>query len=124
MKLKELVKELKANVLTPDTYDPEYEVNYAFSSDLMSDALMLLRTAPGDFFEEGLLITGLATNQSIRTAEMLDFRVVIMVRNKMPNQSVLEGAIDSDITVITSPCSMFSASGILWEKGVRGVTDL
>ena len=124
MKLKELVKILNANILTPDIYDPEFDVNYAFSSDLMSDDLMLLRTAPNDFFEEGMLITGLATNQSIRTAEMLDFRVVIMVRDKKPTQQVLDGAIDSDIMVITSPCSMFSASGKLWENGIRGVTDL
>lgn len=124
MKLKDIVEVLNAKVLTPEIYDPDYEVNFAFASDLMSDALMLLRTAPTDFFEEGLLITGLATNQSIRTAEMLDFEVVIMVRNKMPNQSVLDGAIDSNIVVLTSSCSMFSTSGILWKNGVRGITDL
>ena len=124
MKLKELVELLNAEILTPDIYDPDFEINYAFSSDLMSDALMLLRTASNSFFEEGMLITGLATNQSIRTAEMLDFRLVLMVRDKKPTQVVLDGAVESDIMVLTSPCSMFSASGKLWENGIRGVTDL
>ena len=124
MKLKDVVELLDCTIFTPENYKEDYDLNYGFGSDLMSDALMLLRTAPEEFFEEGMLLTGLVTNQSIRTAEMLDFQVVMFVRNKKPSQAVIDGAIESGIMLLNTPYSMFSTAGKLWEKGVRGVSDL
>ena len=123
MKLQEVVELLNCKIYTPDDFNPDYELNFAFGSDLMSDALMLLRTAPEEFFAEGMLLTGLVTNQSIRTAEMLDFEVVMLVRDKKPNQTVIDSAIDSGIMLLSTPFSMFSACGKLWEKGVKGVSE-
>lgn len=124
MKLKKLVKLLEADVLTPDIYDENIEINYAFGSDMMSDTLMLLKVAPDEFFEEGILITGLVTRQSIRTAEMLDFKVVIIIRGKTPNKNVFETARESNIIVLGTKCAMFSASGKLYANGVAGISDL
>lgn len=123
MLLKEVVELLNCKIYTPENYNENYELNFAFGSDLMSDALMLLRTAPENFFEEGMLLTGLVTNQSIRTAEMLDFQVVMLVRDKKPNQNVIDSAMESGIALLSTPFSMFSAAGKLWEKGVRGVSE-
>jgi len=124
MKLKDAVKLLDADVLTPDIYDENFEVNFAFGSDMMSDALMLLRTAPDKFCEHGILLTGLVTRQSIRTAEMLDFQVVLIVRGKTPNENVYQAAKDSGIVLLATKCSMFSASGKLYAQGVVGITDI
>lgn len=124
MKLKEIVTLLNAEVFTPKIFDENLEMNFAFGSDLMSDALMLLRTAPDDFFEQGMLLTGLVTKQSIRTAEMLDFKVVIIVRDKHPNENVFDAAMDSNIIVIGTSYSMFSACGRLFQNGVRGVSEI
>lgn len=124
MKLEELVTLLKAEVFTPENYAPEMEVSFAFGSDMMSDALMLLRTAPDEFFERGILLTGLVTRQSVRTAEMLDFKVVLLVRGKKPNENVYDAAKEANIVLLGTNEAMFSASGKLYEKGIRGVSDL
>lgn len=124
MKLQEVVELLNCKIYTPNEFDGDHELNFAFGSDLMSDALMLLRTAPEEFFSEGMLLTGLVTNQSIRTAEMLDFQVVMLVRDKKPNQTVIDSAIESGIMLLSTPFSMFSACGKLWENGVKGVSEL
>ena len=124
MRIKDIVELLDAEVFTKEIYDENIELNYAFGSDLMSDALMLLRTAPDDFFEQGMLLTGLVTKQSVRTAEMLDFKLIVIVRGKKPNENVYEAAIDSNIIVVTTPYSMFSASGRLYQNGIKGVSEL
>src|SRR5574344_903274 len=124
MKLSELVKLLDADVFTKDIYDGDREVDYAFGSDLMSDALMVLRTAPDFFFEKGILLTGLVTRQSVRTAEMLDFPVILLVRGKQPNENVYDAAKDSNIIMLGTKFSMFSASGKLYSSGVRGISEV
>lgn len=124
MKLEEIVKLLKADIYTPDNYDGNMEINYAFASDLMSDALVLLKTAPVEFFDQGMLITGLVTKQSIRTAQMLDYKVVIIVRGKKPVDNVFELANEEDITVIGTDLSMFSAAGLLYQSGIKGSSEL
>lgn len=124
MKLDELVKLLDAKVFTPTLYNGNKEVEYAFGSDLMSDALMVLRTAPDVFFEKGMLLTGLVTTQSIRTAEMLEFGVVVLVRGKIPNANVLKAALELNIVVIGTKYSMFSASGRLYQKSIKGISEV
>lgn len=124
MKLKELVEVLEAEVFTEDIYDGEKEIEYGFGSDMMSDALMLLRTAPEEFFVKGMLLTGLVTRQSIRTAEMLDFGLVVLVRGKQPNDNVYEAAKDANIIMVGTKFSMFSASGRLYAKGVKGISEI
>ena len=124
MKLDEIVKILKAEVFTKETYNGDLEFKYCFASDLMSDALVLLKTAPIDFFDYGMLMTGLITKQSIRTAEMLDYRLIIIVRGKKPIDNVFEAALDEGIIVIGTEYSMFSASGRLFESGIKGISEV
>ncbi len=124
MKLDEIVKLLNADIYTPDNYNGNMEIKYAFASDLMSDALVLLKTAPVEFFDEGMLMTGLVTKQSIRTAQMLDYKLVIIVRGKKPVENVFELASEEDITVIGTDLSMFSAAGRLYQSGIKGSSDL
>ncbi|MCK7487882.1 MAG: hypothetical protein MZU97_22135 [Bacillus subtilis] len=77
---------------------PNVTSNYAFCADLMSDALMIMSTVKDTgMLEKGVLITGLATNQSIRTAEMLDVEIVLLVRGKVPADQVVELASESNV---------------------------
>ena len=92
--------------------DDSYEVEKAFASDLMSDVLRFS-------LDETVLITGLCNNQTIRTSEMADLRVVLLGRDKQPDEDMLALAEDSDITLIKSPYSIFKLSGILYAAGIK-----
>lgn len=124
MKISQLVEILDAQVFTANTYNPEREVNYAFSCDLMSDALMLLRNVPMKFCEEGLLATGLVTIQGVRTAEMLDINVLLLVRGKIPSQQVIKAAEELQIIMIGTEYTMFSANGKMYQSGIKGISEI
>lgn len=90
------------------------ELQYAFASDLMSDVLTVT--------EDGiLLITGLATVQTIRTATMADIDTVLLVRGKRAPAGMVALAEENDMVVIESPFSMFRASGELFTKGLAAI---
>ena len=95
------------------------EINYAFVCDLMSDALMLLKKMPSHIGAHGALVTGLVTNQALRTAEILDLETIIFVRGKTPTQSVIDLADEIGITLIGSGLTMYRASGLLFQEGVK-----
>lgn len=124
MKIKELVELLEAEIFTTNNYDPDKEVVFAFGCDLMSDALMLLRNVPINYCEDGILVTGLVTVQGVRTAEMLDLGVILLVRGKHPNEQVINAAEDSNVVMIGTKYTMFSASGKMYTAGIKGVSEL
>jgi len=95
------------------------EINYAFVCDLMSDALMLLKSMPSHIGAHGALVTGLVTNQALRTAEILDLETIIFVRGKTPTQSVIDLADEIGITLIGTNLTMYRASGLLFMEGVK-----
>lgn len=123
MKLKEIVNLLDGRVFTKNIYAEDKEVSYAFSCDLMSDALMLLRNVGLDFCNLGVLITGLVTMQGVRTAEMLDIPVIILVRGKQPNELVIKEAEAANIIILGTTDTMFSSNGKLYSKGIKGITE-
>ena len=92
----------------------EEDVSTVFASDMMSDVL-----AYGQ--GQSLLLTGLLNQQVIRTAEMLDMRCIIFVRGKTPAEEVLTLAREKGIAVISAQRGMFTASGLLYGAGLRGV---
>lgn len=90
------------------------DVEYGFASDLMSDVLTLET-------DNLLLITGLANNQAVRTAEMSDIPCIIFVRNKKVTQEMIELATECNITLIEYPFSMFRAVSELFKAGIKPV---
>lgn len=90
----------------------ELNFTHAFSSDLMSDVLRWHE-------EKMILVTGLATVQTIRTAEMSAIRCIVFARGKNVTDEMLELAQESDISIIISPKSMFEISGILYSEGIQ-----
>jgi predicted transcriptional regulator len=88
------------------------EVEYAFSSDLMSDVLKVEK-------ENVLLITGLANLQAIRTSEMSDINCIVFARNKKINSDIIKLAKENGIILIESPFSVFRISGELYKAGIK-----
>lgn len=111
MKIKEIA-ELVDGEIVGAPCDESYEVEKAFSSDLMSDVLRFS-------MDETVLITGLCNNQTLRTAEMADLRVVILGRAKEPDEEMLKLAKEAVITIIKSQYSIFKISGILYGAGIQ-----
>lgn len=121
MKLNALMDLMDAKSYTPSLMKDK-EINFAFCSDLMSDALVIMNSVKDpSILEHTILITGLATQQSIRTAEMLDVDVVLLVRGKIPSEKVILLAHEAQVMLLSTETTMFNASGILFEKGIRGV---
>ena len=86
-----------------------------FSSDLMSDALALLKNET----EEVLFITGLANVQSLRTAEVLDIDTILFVRGKPLDMTIVDMAKNLHINLFQTDETMFEACGKLYEAGMR-----
>ena len=113
MKIKEIASLLGGHIVGAPA-DDNYEVEKAFASDLMSDVLRF----PMD---ETVLITGLCNNQTLRTAEMADLRVVILGRAKEPDEDMLALAKEAYISIIKSEFSIFKISGILYGAGIKPI---
>jgi len=111
MKLDEIVS-LSEGEICGCTANGDFEMTKAFASDLMSDVLRFP-------MENTLLITGLCNTQTIRTAEMADLKVVLIGRDKQPDDEMIELAEDSDITIVKSKYSIFKLSAILYNAGLK-----
>ncbi len=113
MRLKDVAEMLNGRfVCGKDQLDKEVE--FAFASDLMSDVLTVQK-------DNMILLTGLANIQALRTAEMSDISCIVLVRNKKANEDMLKLGKESGIVIIECPCSMFKASGLLFNKGLKPV---
>ena len=113
MKIREVVALLDAKVFG-NKQMLENEVEFAFSSDLMSDVLTVKT-------QNVLLLTGLANIQSLRTAEMSDVINVIYVRGKRITDDMKELAEENGILLMECNYSMFKASGILYKAGIKPI---
>ena len=73
-----------------------------------------------------VLLTGLVNPQSIRTADLLDIRVVVFVRGKTPSEDMVAMARDNGMVLLSTKYSMFLACGRLYEAGLRagGVREI
>ena len=114
MTIQDIKNILHAEILWADEEMLSHEVHTACGSDMMSDVL-----AYGQ--GQSLLLTGLLNQQVIRTAEMLDMHCIIFVRGKPPAEEVLTLAREKGIAVISTQRGMFTASGLLYGAGLRGV---
>ena len=92
----------------------ETRVYTACCSDLMSDVLAFVN-------EKTVLITGLTNPHVLRTADMLDLKCLVYARGKVPGEEILEQAEEQGLVVITTKETAFTACGLLYEAGLRGV---
>ena len=110
MKISEIASLLDAEVLCCNDCI-SHEVHSACGSDMMSDVLAYVK-------DQAVLITGLVNPQVIRTAEMMDMRCIVFVRDKKPSEEMLELAKESGIVILATSKRMFEACGLLYTGGL------
>ncbi len=113
MTFRDMVRVLHANVLCHEE-KLDNPARTACCSDLMSDVLAFVD-------EKTVLITGLTNLHVIRTSEMLDLKCLVFVRGKVPAEDILDSAEELGLVVITTKMTAFSACGLLYDMGLRGV---
>ena len=111
MKLKEIIKAIDGELLTPDI-NTDIEITCAFGSDLISDILMCTK-------EKTLLLTGLTNPQIIRLADMIEIFGIVFVRGKKPTEEIINMAKERELPLITTKNTMYSTSGKLFSAGLR-----
>ncbi len=113
MRLCDCVDLLAAEVLVP-AKDMETEIRVACGADLMSDAMAFACST------NEMMLTGLVNLQVIRTAEMMDVKVLVFVRGKRPDPTMVELACEKGICVLRTSNPMFTACGLLYQAGIQG----
>lgn len=113
MKLREIINALDGVILTGDD-QLERQLEKGGASDLMSDILAGLS-------ENCVLLTGLITVQTIRTAIIAGVGAIVFVRGKTPADEIVKIAKQNDIPLISTPCSMFVSCGRLHACGITGL---
>ncbi|RJQ59552.1 MAG: hypothetical protein C4530_09065 [Desulfobacteraceae bacterium] len=83
-------------------------------ADLMDDVLAAAA-------EGALLLTGLTTEQVLRTAKIAGVKAIVFVRGKKPEEPVRKLAESYGIPLLLTRYSLFVACGRLYMQGLRGL---
>ncbi len=78
----------------------------------MSDVLAFAR-------EGSLLITGLTSDQTIRTAAVKHLAAIVIIEGKEVGSDMVEAAREEAIPLYRTPLSKFEACGLLLQAGLR-----
>ncbi len=113
MKLSEIKDVLKAEVLTGEDQLDKIIVG-AGGADLMNDVLAAVA-------KDAVLLTGLMSDDVIRTAKVAGVGAVVFVRGKKPGESIIKLARSHNLPVLLTRFSLFLASGRLYMSGLRGL---
>ena len=101
MNIKDIKDKLRAKIIEgEDKLDCEAEHIYA--SDLMSDVLAFGKP-------NSILLTGLASQQSIISAHMAEFKGVVLIRGKQPKEGAKLFAQENGLILLTTDYDMFDA---------------
>ena len=111
MTIEEIATLVQGEIICGDEYK-DREVGCVFASDLMSDVLTIKDT------DNLLLMTGLSNLQSIRTCEMSDIQMLLVVRGKAVTDEMIELAEDNDMIIVKTAFSMYKACGLLYGNGI------
>ena len=108
MKLTGIIELLEAKEhYVPDGYD--VDIRYAGASDLMSDVLAFFSEMPTEVSRQMMMITGLVSPQSIRTAGITDISLIVFSRGKEPNEIIVEAARNTGIAILSTPLTSYTA---------------
>ncbi len=113
MKISEISDILDAEIVTGKN-KLDKTVVAAGGADVMDDILSAIA-------EGSVLLTGITTDNVIRTAQIAGVVAVVFVRGKKPGKDVLEMAKSYNMPVLLTRFSMFVASGRLYMNGLRGL---
>lgn len=98
----DIVEQLPAHVVHKSSDFPGRPLRHVVASDLMSDVLVA-------DFEDVVIVTSLASEQTVRTADIVGARGVILVNDKTPQAAMKALAVQQDLTVLSTPLTMFEA---------------
>ena len=112
MCLTAIIKTLSAEIVA-SFGDTPVEFEMVCASDLMSDVLAFSKS-------KAMLVTGLTNPQTVRTAEITEIVAICFVHGKRPQAETIELAIQSEITLLMTPYSMFETCGRLYCLGLTG----
>jgi hypothetical protein len=110
MRLRDVLALTQAHFVSANV-SPQTEVRAGFAADLMSDALRY-------DLSSALLVSGLATPQVVRTAEMADVAAILLVRDKIPPPEALDLAEEVGIPFMSTQLTMFETCGRLFAGGL------
>ena len=116
MTIREISKLLDAQIICCEE-NVDLDVHTACGSDMMSDVLAFVK-------DQSVLLTGLCNPQVIRTAEMMDIICIVFVRGKMPDEAMIELAIERGLPLLSTGHRMFNSCGLLYANGLRGGGDI
>lgn len=102
MKILDIVENLPAHVVFGAEGYKDAEIGKILAGDLMSDMLVSLD-------EGALLVTSLATEQTVRSADMIGASVILLVNDKLPLPSMKNLAEECGITILATPMPMFES---------------
>jgi len=109
--LGEIIGAVKADAVVT-MVDPSVHVPGCFAADLMSDVLAFAR--PGS-----LLVTGLTTDQAVRTAAIKHLVAVLVIEGKQVGVEMTESARDEGVSIYRTPLSKYEVCGLLMQAGLR-----
>ena len=115
MTLKRIQELLSASCVTADP-PLELEALVGCASDLMSNVLAFGRP-------QAILLTGLTSPQTVRTAEIADCVAICFAYGKQPPAVTVELAEGSGIPLFVTPFTLYVASGKLYELGLAGCPE-
>ncbi len=92
-----------------NTADSASDISNFIAGDLMSDIL----THEDEYF---VLVTSLSTDQTVRTADFVGARAVLLVNGKKPQAGMLKLAQEINISILTTPLRMFTVCWLLGKE--------
>jgi len=116
MKLAVVREALGCRVIT-GAHHLDGEVEVGCGADLMSDVLAFIKP-------HALLLTGLSTVHSVRTADVAEVRAIVYVRGKQPDPEAVELAREKGLVLLATRLPMFEACGRLYALGLRGGSEI
>jgi hypothetical protein len=98
----EVLEQLPAHVVHRSSDFPGLPLRHVLAGDLMSDVLVT-------DYDDLILVTSLTTEQTVRTADIVGARGILLVNDKTPQPAMKDLAVQQDLTVLSTPLSMFEA---------------
>lgn len=98
----DIVEKLPAHIVHRATGFPGLPLRHVLAGDLMSDILVV-------DYEDCIIVTSMNSEQTVRTADIVGARGILLVNDKTPQGSMKTLAKEHDITLLSTPLSMFEA---------------
>ncbi len=106
MTVAEIVEALPAHVVHGESGYRDISVERVIAGDLMSDILVSVEC-------DTLLVTSLATEQAVRSADIIGIPIILLVNDKLPLPAMKELARECGITLLATPMPMFESCAAL-----------